>query len=136
MQDIYGRTITADGNTYTAGGTTVQAASDAAALSTFNAMAPDGWTPPAPPVQVPPEIDLWKAKAVLLEQPSRHAAGKTLLDDANAAVAAAGGAVALAWGNSAKLTRSSPTLEALGAALGLTAADLDALFVAADAVSI
>ena len=87
-------------------------------------------------IQVPSQIDLWKAKAVLAAQPSKHNAGKTLLNDADAAVAAAGGALALAWGNAAVITRSSPATAAMGAALGLSGADLDALFIAASEVSI
>ena len=80
-------------------------------------------------IQVPSQIDLWKAKAVLASQPSKHNAGKTLLNDADAAVAAA-------WGNAAVITRSSPATAAMGAALGLSGADLDALFIAASEVSI
>ncbi len=45
--DNFGRTISGAGGIYTTpGGPSVQAISDAAALNTFNGMAPPGWTPP------------------------------------------------------------------------------------------
>jgi hypothetical protein len=74
---------------------------------------------------VPTEVALWQAKAALAS------IGK--LDAANAMVAQIGGNVALAWEWGNIIERSSPAVERLGAALGL---DLDALFIAADKLSL
>jgi hypothetical protein len=49
LTDSFGTTITKAGNVYTRGGVSVNAPSDAVALNTFNAMAPDGWVPPSRP---------------------------------------------------------------------------------------
>ena len=57
------------------------------------------------------------------------AAGK--LTDATAAVNAAGGVAKLAWDNAIEFRRNSPTIAALASAVGLDAAALDALFIAA-----
>ena len=54
-----------------------------------------------------------------------------LLDDATALVNAQGGVAKLAWDNAIEFRRSSPTINGLASALGLTDEDLDALFLAA-----
>ena len=89
--------------------------------------------PAAPPVPepVPSPITAWQAKAGLAMTP--YAEGGTLLDAAEAALAAMpDGAekivVLSAWNNNANLERNSPTILSFGAALGMTSDDLDNLF--------
>ena len=50
---------------------------------------------------------------------------------AQAAVTAAGGITLLAWNNATQFDRTSPTIASLQGALGLTSAQVDALFIAA-----
>jgi hypothetical protein len=54
-----------------------------------------------------------------------------LLDEATAAVTAAGGKALLAWNNAIEFRRNSPTINALFGQLNLTPEQLDALFIAA-----
>ena len=54
-----------------------------------------------------------------------------LLDQVKAAVAAAGGLTQIAWDNATTFERSSAFISAMQGALGLTAAQVDGLFVAA-----
>lgn len=61
-----------------------------------------------------------------------HAAG--LLADVEAAIAAAGGAVAIEWEYASTIERASPLVASMAGALGLTDAQLDALFTAAAAL--
>lgn len=78
--------------------------------------------PPAPPV--PAQVALWQARAVLAQQ--------GLLDAARAAVAASGNTVLKAvWEYGNVITRDSPGLADLAAALGLTDEQVDNLFRAA-----
>ena len=95
-----------------------------------------GWTyiggafapPPPPPACVPTTIALWQARAILGAQ--------GLLADANAAVAASGDPLLTAvWEYGNTISRASPGLAALAAALGLADADVDALFISADALT-
>lgn len=72
------------------------------------------------PIDVPASVTRFQARAALIE------AG--LLDQIEAAVAAADPLTREAWASSTAFERSSPTIAALAAALGLTGADLDALF--------
>jgi hypothetical protein len=83
--------------------------------------------PPAPvPPAVPPVIAAWKAKRILR--------GLGLLDDVEAAVAAAGGLAADAWAGAAEWSRDSAVIASLGGLLNLTSAEIDDVFVAADAI--
>ena len=100
-----------------------------------------GWTfeggqfvpPPPPPEPTPEEIlaaeragmivSRFQAKAALLQ------AG--LLDAVNAALAEADPVAQLAWAEAVEFRRTSPTIVALGAAIGLTDEQLDDLFRAA-----
>ena len=110
--------------------------------TTLNCVAWDGvtpWTPPAgttvvmapacsiaqQPAPVPQVISIAQAKAALA------AAG--LLDAANAAVAATGAnsQTSIAWQYATEFHRDSPNIAAVAAALGLTSAQVDALFVTA-----
>ncbi len=73
---------------------------------------------------VPDSVALWQARAVL--------AAHGLLEDASAAVTASGDPVLrVVWEYGNYISRNSPGLGALGAALGLNEAQIDALFVAA-----
>lgn len=82
--------------------------------------------PTSPPA--PRSVKMWQAKAAL------DAAGK--IDAANAAVAAHGGAVAFAWEYAPDISRDSPAIAAVGAAIGLDEAAIDSLFIAASQISI
>lgn len=90
------------------------------------------WEREAPPKRVPREILNWRAKAVL---------GKMgLTDKINAMIEAIPEAdrlvIAAAWNGNASLARKGATVSALAAALGLSDADVDALFIAADSIQI
>jgi len=103
-------------------------------ISTINPQPGPGWaysngvfTPPAAqPIPVPQSVSRFQALAAL------HNAG--LLDAAQAAVTAAGGLPLLAWNNAQSFERGSPTIASLAAALNLTPAQLDALFIAASQI--
>ena len=83
------------------------------------------WVPPSAPV--PGSVTAFQARAALL------AAG--LLDEVEAAVAAADRLTQTAWEYAQAFERTSPTIAALAAALGLTDAQLDDLFRAAAKIS-
>ncbi len=82
--------------------------------------------PSPPPPQVPAVIPAWKGKAWL------HGAGK--LAAADAAAEAVGGVPLLAWRGAAEWHRTSTLMATLAQGLGLTAEQIDAAFVAADAI--
>jgi hypothetical protein len=76
---------------------------------------------PAPPPSVPEIVSRFQARAALM------LAGK--LADAEAAVAASGDPlIALAWAEAVEWKRSSPALNGLAEAIGMTQADVDDLF--------
>lgn len=76
------------------------------------------------PIAVPEEVSRFQAKAAL--------ANAGLLSQADAIVAASGNMVLqLAWAEATTFKRNSPGIAALAPALGLDAAALDDLFVAA-----
>ena len=52
-----------------------------------------------------------------------------LLPQVEAAVSAAGGAVAIEWEYATEIERASPLVASIGAALGLTGVAIDALFI-------
>lgn len=82
--------------------------------------------PEPPPPAVPPVVAAWKGKAVL----DAH----DLLATVEAAVAAAGGMVAIAWAGATEWHRDSDFLAQLATAAGLDAAEVDDLFREADAI--
>ena len=88
---------------------------------------------PTPPTPTPEEVlAAWRATA----QVSRFQALAALyaidkLDDATAAVEAAGGLTVIAWQNAQVFKRASPMMNALAPALGLDDGALDDLFLAA-----
>lgn len=84
--------------------------------------------PPPPASVVPHSVTRFQARAALMQ------AG--LFDQVTAAVAAAEDPmITLAWAESVELLRNSPTIATLSAALGLTEAEVDALFIAASQIS-
>jgi hypothetical protein len=90
----------------------------------------------APPAAVvPPVVPMWKAKGALSKAPPVHT-GATLLDDANAVVTEGNGVAAIYWEYATELHRSDPEVAKIAALLGLTDAQVDALFVTAAALTI
>ena len=75
---------------------------------------------------VPFTVTPFQAKAALL--------GAGLLPAVEAAIAAASPIAQLAWSDATEFTRDSPTINSLAAQLGLSSAQVDALFVAAAAI--
>ena len=88
---------------------------------------------PVPPTPTPEEaIAAWRATAEVSRFQAfaaLYADGK--LEDAEAAVAAAGGLTVIAWQNAQVFKRSSPMMNTLAPALGLDDEALDDLFLAA-----
>lgn len=82
--------------------------------------------PAAPAVAVPATITPRQARLALL--------GAGLLDQANSAVNAAGGATLITWEYASVIDRNDPLIAALGGTLGLSASQIDALFVTAAAL--
>jgi hypothetical protein len=82
--------------------------------------------PEPPPPPVPDVVSRFQAKAAL------SAAG--LLPAVEAALADADPLAQLAWAEAIEFRRQSPTILALATALGLTDAQLDDLFIAADQI--
>jgi len=87
--------------------------------------------PPLPP-RVPREIPNWRAKVIL--------AGMGLLPTVEAAIASLPEpertVATLAWGGDARLARRGKTVLGLAAALGLSSAQVDQLFIAAEALEV
>lgn len=88
-------------------------------------------TPPDP-VIIPNEIANWRARAVL------EIAG--LLPTVDAAIAALNGDAGIvarsAWNSGAPLARNGPTVLALSSALGLSSAQVDAMFLQAESLDV
>lgn len=87
---------------------------------------------PAPPPRVPREIANWRAKAVLAAAGLSGSVEFFLagLPEPQRSVAV------LAWNGDAKVSRKSPLITALAAALDLSATQLDDMFRAAEAITI
>lgn len=81
------------------------------------------------PNPVPPSVALWQARVVLAATP--HKAGGNMLA---AVLAGASPALAAFLEYGTEIERAHPSTIALGKALGLTDAQMDDLFRAADAV--
>jgi hypothetical protein len=77
---------------------------------------------------VPQSVTIGQATIALYLTPSPVNSGKTLLDDVNAAVAAAGGTIALWWAKAQTIQRQSNSVATLAEALNLSSAELDTLF--------
>ena len=85
-------------------------------------------TEPGPlPAYVPTSVKMWQAKAAL--------AAVDKLDAATAAINFGGTVpLKLAWEYATDLSRSSAAVASIGAVLGMSSADIDALFVAAEQI--
>jgi hypothetical protein len=78
---------------------------------------------PAPPPRVPDEIQMWQARTILAQS--------GLLSSINAAVAASNNAeIQIAWEYAPNVVRRSTFVATMATALGLTEAQLDAMFIA------
>lgn len=106
-----------------------------AIVAMVNSMRPSYAPAPPPENPVPQAIDLWKAKVILSKMP-KVGAGPTLLDDANALAAQVGGGVNIFWQNATEVSRDDALLSSLAGSLGITGAGLDALFVAANGLTL
>ena len=84
---------------------------------------PDRWEAFTPPVPVPQSVPMHAAKITL----RRHGH----LAAAEAAAQAAGGDTLIAWQSAPSISRVSPTMKGIQAVLGLSDAEVDALFIAA-----
>lgn len=84
------------------------------------------WQAAAP--RVPAEVTNAQARYALMQTPSPLHAGKSLFDDINAAITAAGGIDAMAWEYSNVVSRNSSLVASIGAQAGLSAEQLDDLF--------
>jgi hypothetical protein len=81
-------------------------------------------------------IATWKIKVMLSEQASAVNVGKTLLDDANAAIATQSQSVQIAWNNAAEVSYSSKALAGMCAAIGVNQTQFDNMWIAAAAVEL
>lgn len=79
--------------------------------------------PEPEPVFVPQVVSRFQARAALMQT--------GLLDEAEAAIAGADAVTKLAWAEALEFHRTSPTVNAMCAVLGLTEQQIDDLFVAA-----
>jgi hypothetical protein len=94
------------------------------------------WTDPATlPPPVPQSVSRYQAMAAMMATPSATTPGHTLLQDVTAACTAAGGLVLLAFQTAATFDRQGMFMLEMQAALGISDATLDGLFVAAAAIS-
>ncbi len=92
----------------------------------------DGTPPPPMPPRIPRELPNWRVKAVLAGMGLLAAAEAALesLPDPQKTVAR------LAWHGDAKLSRTSPAVAFIAAAIGLTSEQIDQAFVTAEALVI
>jgi hypothetical protein len=92
----------------------------------------DGTASPELPPRVPRIIQNWRAKAVLAQMGLTERVAQLIaaLPPDQSSV------VEIAWSSGAELSRTGATVTMLGAALGMSAADLDQLFIAAEAIEL
>jgi hypothetical protein len=83
---------------------------------------------PEPPASIPSPVSRFQARAAL-HLAGQLAAVEALMQSPSTPVLAR-----LAWQEAIEFRRESPTVAAMGAALGMSDADIDALFVAAAAI--
>lgn len=88
-----------------------------------DAQAGDFSPPPAAPTPIPQSVSMRQARLALL--------GVGLLDTVEIAIAGAGPAAAIEWEYAQEVQRASGLVPAMATALGLTDAQIDALFVQA-----
>lgn len=85
--------------------------------------------PPVPPLPVPQVVSRFQARAAMLACPATDEAFPNLLAQIDAAVDASDNAfVKLAWAEAVEWRRDSPTVNALGGAVGVSSDMLDELF--------
>ena len=70
LTDAFGRTVTVSGNSYSVPGVTINAPNDTAALETLSAMAPPGWTPPAPTLSLADQAAALLAGGLTITSPT------------------------------------------------------------------
>lgn len=99
--------------------------------ATLQALANGDALPPPPP-RVPPEIANWRAKAMLAQMGMLSTVEATIaeLPEPQRTV------VSLAWAGDAKLARNGQTVLSLAERIGLSPAQVDAMFIAADALQV
>lgn len=100
--------------------------------------AADGWVDTTGqdisiPPPVPDSVTPAQARMALLAR-SGAETGKTMLDDVNAACAAAGGNILIYWNYASRIDRNSPMVAHMASVLNLSSLQLDALFLAASQV--
>jgi hypothetical protein len=97
----------------------------------LQALIDGGEMPPRPP-RVPREIPNWRCKAVLHQMGllATVEAGMEAMTDPERTVAL------FAWNGDGKVARKGPTVIGLAAALGLTDAQVDEMFIAADGIEV
>lgn len=93
-------------------------------------------TIPDPPVPAPMIISRMQAQLELHAVPSPTNAGKTLLDDVNAALAASSdGSLLIYWNTASDFHRDHPKILAMATAFGWSSDYVDSLFQAASLLS-
>lgn len=86
-------------------------------------------TPKSGPCYVPKSVYMWQAKAAL--------AAISKLDDADTAIDASNNlALILAWYTAPEISRASPAVAAIGHVLGLSATDINNLFIQAESFKV
>lgn len=85
--------------------------------------------PPPAPQPVPQMVSRFQARAAMLAAPATAGGFGNLLEQIDAAVAASDNAfIRLAWAEAVEWRRDSPTVNALGGAVGVSSDMLDELF--------
>lgn len=129
MIDKYGRTVTLtigqEFDTYSVTGFSVSyphGTPETIALDAINAMAPEGWEPPQ---VVPQTAPMWAVRTILQNG--------GMFEQAEAIVASsADNALKNIWEYGNYALRQSPSIVSLGAALGLSNEQIDAMFIDAN----
>jgi hypothetical protein len=91
--------------------------------------------PPPPPPQVPTDVTNFQARALLMNMPG-SAPGRSLFQDVDDTLRSLGGVEWQAWEYTTVFPRHSALIAAIGAQLQLADAQLDAMFIAAGAISV
>lgn len=91
------------------------------------------WVAPPPPPAVPHAITNFQARATLMQLPSATA-GRTLFEDVDDAMHAAGGTALQAWEYANEVYRDGALVASLGEQLALSPAEMDQLFITASGI--
>ncbi|MDX2265459.1 MAG: hypothetical protein NW215_10865 [Hyphomicrobiales bacterium] len=89
--------------------------------------------PPAPVASVPMEVTNFQARSVLMGMPGLTL--PTMLDEVSAAISAQGGQAWQAWEYANTVSRDGVLVGAMAAQLGLTAEQLDQMFITAATIT-